>query len=200
VTRVVKYNNNPRRNLKIYWKQFYPDWEIPKGYHVHHIKPKCTFDDSADPRIHHPRNLIALHPDDHWLIHKLRGDKNVNWPFINVIGEKKQPCSKATKKKISEANKGKTAWNKGISSGKGIKKSEITKQRMRKPKSAEHCENIRKARLGTTLRQETKDRISVKAKGRILDKTECPYCLRSFDPGNYKKNHGDKCKMVGITQ
>jgi len=127
----------------------------------------------------------------------VRGDKHVNESFIKVIGEKKGPCSAKTKKKISEANKGKPAWNIGISSGLGIKKSEITKQRMRKPKSKEHCENIRLARLGTSLTQETKDKISAKAIGRILPKTECPHCQRMLDPGNYKKNHGDKCKMAG---
>lgn len=190
----MTYNNNPRSNLRLYWRQFYPNWEIPEGFHVHHIKPKCTFEDPSNPKIHHPSNLIALHKDDHWTIHRLRGDKNVNWPFINVIGQKKQPHTEETKKKISQANKGKTAWNKGISVGKGRKKSDVTKQRMRKPKTKEHAENIRLARLGTTLKQETKDKISAKAKGRILPKTECPHCYRSFDLGNYKKNHGDKCK------
>lgn len=43
---------------------------------------------------------------------------------------------------------------------KGIPKKETTKQKMRKPKSTEHRENIRKARLGKTLSEETRKKIS----------------------------------------
>jgi len=42
----------------------------------------------------------------------------------------------------------------------GIPKSESTKQKMRKPKSPEHCENIRKANIGKKLSEETKRKIS----------------------------------------
>lgn len=28
-----------------------------------------------------------------------------------------------------------------------------------------------------------------------IPKKKCPHCERSFDPGNYAKSHGDKCKM-----
>ena len=42
----------------------------------------------------------------------------------------------------------------------GRKKSEETKQRMRKPKPAGHGEKVRLARLGTTLSSETKLKIS----------------------------------------
>ena len=183
MTTEINYNNNPRRNLRLYWKQFYPSWDIPTGYHVHHIKPKCTFADPSDPKIHHPSNLIALYPDDHYTIHKCRGDTYITKKFVTSIT--------------------------------GQKLSLKTKQRMRKPKSKEHCENIRKARLGTTLKQETKDKISIAHEGMKLSaetkrkiseevksrtKAECPYCLRSFDPGNYKQHHGDKCKMAGVSE
>lgn len=70
----MEYTNNYRHNLTCFWRQFYSRWTIPIGYHVHHIKPKCTFANKNDPGIHHPRNLIALHPDDHVSIHSCRGD------------------------------------------------------------------------------------------------------------------------------
>lgn len=86
----MRYNDiyagaNYRHNLIKYWKQFNPDWDIPEGYIVHHIKPKCTFEDNDDLLIRHPRNLIALHPDDHVAIHKCRDDKFVNEKLILLI-------------------------------------------------------------------------------------------------------------------
>lgn len=75
------YNNNYRRNLKLYWQQYIPNWNIPKGYHVHHIKPQSV------GGTHHPKNLIALHPDDHFTIHKLRGDRYINTGFLTITNQ-----------------------------------------------------------------------------------------------------------------
>jgi len=95
---------NYRKNLIQYWRQFYPDWNIPKGFHVHHIKPKSLFKD--DPRAHHPRNLIALHPDDHVSIHRLRGDATTG-NFIRVGGRVfGYTHSEETKKKIANSRVG----------------------------------------------------------------------------------------------
>jgi len=44
------------------------------------------------------------------------------------------------------------------------------------PCSEERKENIRKSRLKT-------------------DKLECPHCNKKYDPGNFKRFHGDKCKL-----
>ncbi len=102
----IHYTKNYRRNLILYWRQWYPDWTIPIGYHVHHIKPKGLFKNKKDPGIHHPRNLIALHPDDHISIHKCRGDKAIG-NFIIVAGARKdQPVSTETRLKMSKSRKG----------------------------------------------------------------------------------------------
>ena len=170
-TATILYNKNPRRNLTLYWQQFYPDWAIPTGYHVHHIKPKCTFKDPEDPRIHHPSNLIALHPDDHYAIHKCRGDKWISERFLlHVAGQK---FSEADRLKMSEAKKGCTLSNTHKSNiakaRKGYKhtdiairnmqqaqvKSEETKQKLStahtgKSKSKQHASNISKAKKGST--------------------------------------------------
>ena len=82
-----------RQNLINYWRQFYPKWKIPTGYHVHHIKPRCI--GGTD----HPRNLIALHPDDHKTIHKLRGDTWVTDSFLNIMGYIKTPEQKENHRK-----------------------------------------------------------------------------------------------------
>lgn len=70
---------NYRRILTNYWKQFNPDYMIPKGFHVHHIIPRsCGGSDDAN-------NLIALHPDDHASIHINRGDVK-SGKFIKIAG------------------------------------------------------------------------------------------------------------------
>lgn len=87
-----------RRNLINYWRQWYPEWDIPKGFHVHHIIPRfCGGTDD-------PRNLIALHPDDHIAIHKNRGDKwAINGTFLSTKGK---IVSEETRRKRSIAMKG----------------------------------------------------------------------------------------------
>jgi len=113
-------------------------------------------------------------------------------------GIKKGPLSDETKEKIRSKLKGKPLSNetkKKLSAVlKGKPKTEETKAKMRKPKSKEHAENIRIARTGTTQSEETKAKISFAKKGKPLIKSQCPHCLRFLDPGNFTKNHGDKCK------
>ncbi len=104
-----------RKNITLYWQQYFPKYKIPKFYHVHHIKPKCTFEDKNDPMIHHPRNLIALHPDDHQSIHRCRGDIRLANGILSV---KQMIRTKEHTNKIADANRGqkrsKPAWNKGL--------------------------------------------------------------------------------------
>lgn len=80
------------------------------------------------------------------------------------FGKKRGPISEDTRRKISEAKKGKPMSDENkmriSNSLKGKPKSEETKQRMRKPKSATHAENIRRANLGKVLAEETKKKIS----------------------------------------
>lgn len=86
-----------RKNLVLYWQQFNPVYQIPPGYHVHHIRPRCTYTDPDDPCINHPRNLIALHPDDHQTIHICRGDTNVK----GLLSVKDRRCRKLTRQRMS---------------------------------------------------------------------------------------------------
>jgi hypothetical protein len=90
---MLDYDNNYRRNLTLYWRQYYPTWSIPTGYHVHHIKPK------SEGGTNHPRNLIALHPDDHQTIHHLRGDKRTADGILSVRG---YTHNEDTRRKIRE--------------------------------------------------------------------------------------------------
>lgn len=123
---MIKYGSNYRQNLIKYWRQYINEWNIPLGFHVHHIIPKsCGGTD-------HPSNLIALHPDDHRSIHRLRGDKYIrNGKVLLVSGTTMlgKKHSEETKRKMSESHM-------GISKGLGV------------PKSKEHKASISKAHLG----------------------------------------------------
>ena len=110
------YTKNYRRNLELYWQQFYSLYKIPVGYHVHHIKPKSVFENKDDLAVHHPRNLIALHPDDHWAIHRCRGDVQIKGWIFSIAGRKgikTGPHSEERKQNISKAKKGKVANRNG---------------------------------------------------------------------------------------
>ena len=113
------YTNNYRSNLTKFWQQYYPNWTIPNGYHVHHIKPKSTFSDPNDPRIHHPKNLITLHPDDHASIHKCRGDKYLSNNFITSIVGRKDSIETRIKKSISTSGENHPQW--GIPCSQSVK-------------------------------------------------------------------------------
>lgn len=82
--------------------------------------------------------------------------------------------------------------------------------------SPEHLEILRRVNTGKVLSAETRAKISMATKGRIAHnkgkgasaeakakmsvgqlnrtKIECPYCLKTVDPGNANRWHFDKCK------
>lgn len=87
--------------------------------------------------------------------------------------------SEKTKKKISESRKGIESWNKGKT---GLVK--VTQKTKRK---------ISEANKNRTHSEETKRKMSLVRKG--ITKKQCPYCKNKYDPGNYKKYHGENCKL-----
>ena len=176
-----KYTKNYKANLIMYWQQFYPGWKIPKGYHVHHIKPVCTFEDPTDLRIHHPRNLIALHPDDHSTIHALRGDAlaaSLIWSMKGRVvsketkakmsqthkTRKRKPLSAAHKRKLSKANKGKTYSH--TEAAKAKMRASAKNRPPRPSVTAETRQKISLANTGHKVTAETRQKISLAKKGR----------------------------------
>ena len=207
------YSKNYKRNIVMYWRQWFPEWNIPKGYHVHHIKPKCTFKDKNDPRIHHPSNLIALHPDDHVTIHSLRGDKRAaNGGFLNMRDYKH---SEETKSKMKESAKNRPPQSQET-------RNKHSKSLIGKSKSPEHIKNMVLARAGWKHSTESKQKISDANRGtnnsmfgkhhttESINKQKdtkasaawkndntfvCPQCQRSITgKGAFNRWHGDKCK------
>jgi len=104
---------NYRKNITLYWQQYLPEYEIPKGYHVHHIKPRCICKQEgwSDEQINHPRNLIVVHPVEHWTLHYCRGDKIVS-EFTILAGWDKDRIGKKISKALKKINP-KTGLSKG---------------------------------------------------------------------------------------
>lgn len=107
-----KYNY--KRNLIMYWRQFYPQYELPAGFVIHHIMPRSVAKQKGwdGYKINHPKNLIALHPDDHASIHKCRGDKYISDTFMLVAG--------FSNRGENNGMYGVVPWNKGLPMPKNI--------------------------------------------------------------------------------
>lgn len=155
-----------RKNYIDYWKQFNPLYEIPKGFHVHHIKPQSCGGSDYCP------NLIALHPDDHLAIHKNRGDKVANSPWI-IKGGHTVPHTEETKEKIRKARvKQDMSYRKGKQIGSvGLKGDE----------------NISK-------RPEVRKKI--KEKFNLRPKLTCPHCGKTGQYTVMHRWHFDNCKKL----
>lgn len=90
-----------------------------------------------------------------------------------------------TKKKISNANKGKVAWNKGIPRTGDERK--LMSIRRKEVSSISKVWN-----LGKPHSTETLVKIKQKAKQRIPYK--CQHCLKIMTGSNFFRWHGDNCK------
>jgi len=111
---------------------------IRKGSHIHHIKP---LSEGGGNNI---GNLIELHPDDHKLIHEMRGDiKAASGVWVMRNGH-----SLETRKKISEKAK---VFNLGNTNKLGKKESKDT--RMKKSiahtgvKKPEHSQKLKRKKF-----------------------------------------------------
>lgn len=98
--------------------------------------------------------------------------------------------SNETRKKISEAKKGKPSHM------KGKKNPGLSKALKGKPKSAEHLAKlsaIRKGKPNPKL-SEVKKGVPSPKKGRPQEKVSCPYCNKIGGLPQMKQWHFDKCK------
>lgn len=108
------------------------------------------------------QDYIKQHIDDPLCLNKYYQDKNSNNRVFSFAGQRHSEETREILKSKTPWNLGKSmprdypSWNKGIPTPEsvkalirerttGIRKSEDTKQRMRKPKSKTHRENISKA-------------------------------------------------------
>lgn len=88
-------------------------------------------------------------------------------------------------------------------SQRGIPKGPHTeehKQKLRVPKSEEHKKALSLARIGKSWgykhSEETKSKMSSWQKGISKPKITCEHCNKTISDLNYKRWHGNKCKMI----
>lgn len=94
--------------------------------------------------------------------------------------------SEETKKRMSEIKIGNT-YGIGNKSRTGQKQS--IEERIKKSEALSGDKN---PNYGITLSDERKENIRLAMKNR--PKLECPHCQKLFDPTNYSRYHGEKCK------
>jgi len=106
--------------------------------------------------------------------------------------------SEETKQKISAGNRGKVSPLKGKERSSAIKEK-ISKSTTGRIRSLAHQQNLAKsnkerpAMLGKQHTTEAKKKMS---ESRLnTPKINCIHCNRDIDPGNYKKYHGNRCKL-----
>ena len=157
---------------------------IIKGFHVHHIIPRC--EGGGD----NLGNLIALHPDDHALIHEMRGDRKCKG-FMLVMKDRDysgenhpmwgRKHSDETKAKMSKAKLGGEAWNKG--------------------KKITHVHWTQRPGADLAIMGGKRKNRDNFARGSdnptCLPKYEqtCEHCSRTMNKSHITRWHGDNCKF-----
>jgi hypothetical protein len=110
--------------------------------------------------------------------------------------------SEETKKILSELKKGKPSHH------KGKKRSEESRKKMSQSAKVkiftqQHRDNMSKANSGHKNpfygKKHTQEALQImKDKHPSKIKLTCEHCKKEFDLGNYKRSHGDKCKLANI--
>jgi len=109
---------------------------------------------------------------------------------LTLKGRKREPMSEETKKKLSEANLGKH-----IEPFTEEHKQKISNALKGKPKKRESVEKQRQKIIGRKPSiSEREAYLNALEKG----KTVCEHCKKIFTLGNYRRWHGDKCKLNQI--
>lgn len=98
-------------------------------------------------------------------------------PNFSIIGDLNPAKREDVKKKMSDSQKG----NKYRL---GCIHTEATKEKIRQ-KALEREHSLHTEKTKEKMRQSALKKIKI----------ECEYCKKSYDPGNYKKSHGEKCKL-----
>jgi hypothetical protein len=179
----------------------------------HHVIPRCLggTNDSG--------NLVKLTAREHFIIHKLLCELYPDesklvyayWAMCNKQGSKRMIRNykvssreyERTKHMFSELSSklhsGKVSWNRGLKTNKpswnrGITHSDETKRK------------IGLKSKGRIISNETRAKMSNAHKGNIptnkgisSPKFKCPHCYGMYDAGNLKQWHGDNCKTLKLS-
>lgn len=173
--------------------------------HKHHIIPKHI--GGSDE----PENIIELTVEEHAEAHRKLWEQHDRWQdylawkclsghigkeeaikFAQKHADKSYFKTEEWKQKFSKIMKGHTPWNKGLTKEKDKRikdQAELTKKYMKEGK----LNNIGDVVRGTSFTEEHKNKLKEKAKNRM--KIKCIHCGLEYPPGNYKRWHGEKCKL-----
>ena len=187
--------------------------KLPGYRERHHVIPRCL--GGNDDKI----NLVELTAREHFIIHKLLCEIYPNkpklvyayWAMCNKQGSKRmirnykvssreyERAKHMFSELSSKLHSGKVSWNRGLKTNKpswnrGITHSDETKRK------------IGLKSKGRILSNETRAKMSIAHKGNIptnkgipSPKFKCPHCYGMYDPGNLKQWHGDKCKTLKLS-
>ena len=169
----------------------------------HHIIPRCFGGKDT------PDNLVRLTAREHFVAHLLlwkaaRKRYGINDDRTRALangvnrfhGQQRKYLNSReiafARQASSERKLGLAPWNKGLS-----KKTD--------PKVAQYSQSLSNVRKGKPKSAAWKASASIKRKGRITwnkgipsKRKECPHCFKLLDAGNFKKSHGDNCKVARL--
>jgi len=158
-----------------------PKDDLGRSYEIHHI--------DGNHKNNSIENLLCISIEEHYNIHFFQGDfnaanlvaKRMNLPYLKVVGFK-SPHSEETKQKL--------------------RKPKNNRENYKKPKSLQHKESIRLARLGTTRNSNTKLKLSLckvgKTPSQNLIKAVCPFCNKEGQQIAMKRWHFTNCKQKEV--
>ena len=196
------------------------DAKLALGYvEQHHIIPKSLGGTNA------LSNLVCLTAKEHFVCHlllpKMYADKSAIKKMQFALNRMLQTSNNQNRfrvtshhynkiradfaKNMSESNTGRVLSplttehkNKLSNATKGVPKSDITKERMKKAAAIRNkkWEIIGHPLTGIPLSDEIKARQSTGSAANRLIAVTCPHCGKTIDRQNYKRWHGDNCKYL----
>lgn len=107
---------------------------------------------------------------------------------LRLIGKKRSPHSAETKEKLRKFNLGKS-----VGPMNEEQKRKISNSLKGRERSKEHRENLSKALKGRTPSASERESY---LKAMEAGKTTCPHCGKTTTKGNYRRWHGDNCKLA----
>lgn len=179
----------------------------------HHIIPKSKGGTGTSTRPKNNPNIVLLtareHFLAHWLLWRIYRDRSTALAFHKMMSNTKLQCRVKNSRGYEEARLAFRETNKGNQYGKGIKKVVSEEQKKRQSEAMMgRFVGENNPFYNKTHSQDTIDKMKNAAKNRgdewkknqrnarkNLPKIECKYCKKLLDPLNYKRWHGDNCKV-----
>lgn len=201
---------NTRLEMK---QQRIKDKQAGLYFEGHHIIPKSKGGTGTSTRPKNNPNIVLLtareHFLAHWLLWRIYGDRAMALAFHKMMSNTKLQHRVQNSRGYEEARLAFRQTNIGNQYGKGQKK--VVSEEQKKKQS----EIMRGRYIGEnnpfynkTHSQDVINKIKNAAKNRgedwkqkqqaarkNLPKVECEYCKKLLDPLNYKRWHGDNCKL-----